>query len=39
MIKPRDVPFPIGPATYQSHGREQRFKGGGWNKKVLTSRV
>ena len=30
MIKPKDVPFPIGygPATYKAHGQDSAFKGG-----------
>ena len=30
MIKPKDVPFPIGygPATYKAHGQDPAFKGG-----------
>ena len=30
MIKPKDVPFPIGygPATYKAHGKDFAFKGG-----------
>ena len=28
LLKPRDVPYPIGPAIFKSHGRDIPYRGG-----------